>query len=77
MGAYGVDGGDIDLILDGSGLEERFPVGASLGGPCGLDGDEVCALLGGFAEQFREPQVVADERSYFPICRFSYIVIPD
>ena len=47
-----VDGGDIDLVFDGAGLEECFPVGASFGGPGCLDRDEVCALLGRFAEYF-------------------------
>ena len=43
--AYGVDGGDIDLVFDGSCLEERFPVGTPLGGPSRLDGNEVRPCL--------------------------------
>ena len=55
-----VDGGDVGLVLDGPRLEERFPMVRALGGPGGMDGEQLRAALHGFAVLFREPQVETD-----------------
>ena len=55
-----VDGGDVGLVLDGASLEERFPMVRALGGPGGMDGEQLRAALHGFAVLFREPQVETD-----------------